>query len=140
MRTKILFSTLVFAATLCNAGDFNPAMKAYISELKAQAKTNNANFMDFDANRGEQIFRTKNKGKNGETLSCQSCHSTNLRQSGNNVFTGKTIPPLAPSANPSSLSDVKNVQKWLKRNFKDVFLREGTALEKGDVLYYLIKQ
>ncbi|RAZ39664.1 hypothetical protein CHL9426_02600, partial [Campylobacter hyointestinalis subsp. lawsonii] len=25
-------------------------------------------------------------------------------------------------------------------NFKDVYLREGTAIEKGDVLYYLIKQ
>ena len=140
MRTKILLSTLVFAATLCNASDFNPAMKAYISELKAQAKASSANFTDFDASRGEQIFRTKNKGKNAELLSCQSCHSTNLRQSGSNVFTGKTIPPLAPSVNSSSLSDVKNVQKWLKRNFKDVFLREGTALEKGDVLYYLIKQ
>ncbi|RAZ53054.1 DUF1924 domain-containing protein, partial [Campylobacter hyointestinalis] len=31
-------------------------------------------------------------------------------------------------------------KKWLKRNFKDVYLREGTAIEKGDVLYYLIKQ
>lgn len=35
MRTTILLSTLVFAATLCNASDFNPAMKVYISELKA---------------------------------------------------------------------------------------------------------
>lgn len=139
MRTKILVS-LVFLASFCGASEFNPAMKAYIAELKAQAKASNANFTDFDASRGEQIFRTTNKGKDGEILSCQSCHNANLKQNGKNVFTGKTLAPLAPSANPQSLSEVKNVQKWLKRNFKDVFLREGTAQEKGDVLYYLIKQ
>lgn len=28
----------------------------------------------------------------------------------------------------------------VKKKFKDVYLREGNAKEKGDVLYYLIKQ
>ena len=32
------------------------------------------------------------------------------------------------------------VKKWLKRNFKDVFLREGTAEQKGDVLYYIMSK
>ena len=50
------------------------------------------------------------------------------------------IYPLAPSVNKARLSDAKEVKKWLKRNFKDVFLREGTAEQKGDVLYYIMSK
>lgn len=32
--------------------------------------------------------------------------------------------------NPARLSDVKRVKKWLKRNFKVVFLREESAQQK----------
>ncbi|RDU62589.1 hypothetical protein CQA43_06230 [Helicobacter ganmani] len=115
-------------------------MQAYIEELKSEAKAENPNFQDFDAKRGEVIFSTKNKGKNDTLLSCQSCHNVDLKTPATNVFTNKTLEPLAPSVNPTRLSDVKEVKKWLKRNFKDVFLREGSAREKGDVLYYLILQ
>lgn len=140
MRKIFFFMAFVFIATNAQAAEFNPAMQGYISELRAQARAENPNFKDFDAARGERLFATKNRGKNGEMLSCQSCHNANLRQGATNVFTGKSIAPLAVSVNPSRLSEVKEVKKWLKRNFNDVFLREGTALEKGDVLYYIIKQ
>jgi len=32
---------------------------------------------------------------------------------------------------------VKNVKKWLRRNFNDVYTKQGTALQKGDVLYFI---
>lgn len=136
---KISLLALALSAML-QAQGFNPAMQEYINTLASQAKQENPNFKGFDAKRGEQIFVTKNKGKNDEMISCQSCHGSNLKQGYTNAFTGKPISPLAPSANPTRLTDVKEVKKWLKRNFKDVFLREGTATEKGDVLYYLINQ
>lgn len=140
MRKNILFSSLVLFGLNLEAAEFNPAMQVYINELKTEAKAQNSAFTNFDASRGEKLFATKNKGKNDEILSCQSCHNVDLKKGATNVFTGKTIAPLAPSVNPSRLTDTKEVKKWLKRNFNDVFLREGTALEKGDVLYYLIKQ
>ncbi|WP_297812045.1 DUF1924 domain-containing protein [uncultured Helicobacter sp.] len=122
------------------ASEFNPSMQAYIEELKSEAKAENPNFQDFDAKRGEVIFSTKNKGKNDAVISCQSCHNVDLKTPATNVFTNKALEPLAPSVNPTRLNDVKEVKKWLKRNFKDVFLREGSTQEKGDVLYYLILQ
>lgn len=147
MRKKRVFKSLALSACgillLGNvgfAGGFNPQMQAYIEELKSEAKAENPNFQDFDAKRGEVIFSTKNKGKNDTLLSCQSCHNVDLKTPATNVFTNKTLEPLAQSVNPARLSDVKEVKKWLKRNFKDVFLREGSAQEKGDVLYYLILQ
>ncbi|MDX3960423.1 DUF1924 domain-containing protein [Aliarcobacter skirrowii] len=32
------------------------------------------------------------------------------------------------------------MEKWLNRNFNDVYNREGTALEKGDVITYIINK
>lgn len=136
---KILLTSTICAISLFGA-EFNADMKAYIDELKASAKAENSSFVDFDAARGQKIFGTKNIGKDGKELSCYSCHGNDLTKPAQNVFTGKSVEPLAPSANKTRLSDVDEVKKWLKRNFKDVFLREGTALEKGDVLYFLIKQ
>ncbi|MDD5406727.1 MAG: DUF1924 domain-containing protein [Sulfurovaceae bacterium] len=131
----------ILGMTLCvisiNAGGFNPPMQAYINTLKTQAKQADTGFSDFDAKRGEKIFLSKHIGKRGTEVSCASCHSQNLTSAGKNPVTNKSIKPLAPSANPSRLTEVAEVQKWLKRNFNDVYKREGTAQEKGDVLYYI---
>ncbi|OCR90698.1 cytochrome C protein [Campylobacter fetus subsp. testudinum] len=129
-----MISSATFGAEL------NTQMKAYIDSLKAESLKNDENFKDFDAARGEVIFKTKNIGKDNQLLSCESCHGSDLTKSANNVFTNKTLEPLSPNANSSRLTDVKDVQKWLKRNFKDVYQREGTPLEKGDVLYYILSK
>lgn len=136
---KILASTLLCA--VCAFGfELNAEMKAYIDELKKEAKEQNPSFVDFSAKNGEILFKTENIGKENKKLSCVSCHGSDLRQKAQNIFTGKDIDPLAPSVNKARLSDVKEVKKWLKRNFKDVFLREGTAEQKGDVLYYIMSK
>ena len=136
---KILASSLLCA--VCAFGlELNAEMKAYIDELKKEAKEQNPSFVDFSAKNGEILFKTENIGKENKKLSCVSCHSSDLSQKAQNIFTGKDIDPLAPSVNKARLSDVKEVKKWLKRNFKDVFLREGTAEQKGDVLYYIMSK
>lgn len=127
-KIVILISALVsfaFSATP------NPQMKQYLEQLQAEAKT------PFSAERGKEIFFKQNI-KDGLPVSCTSCHTTDLRKSGENKKTGKTIKPLAPSANPQSLTDSAEVKKWLKRNFNDVYGRQGSALEKGDVVTYLM--
>ena len=136
---KILASSLLCA--VCAFGlELNAEMKAYIDDLKKEAKEQNPSFVDFSAKNGEILFKTENIGKENKKLSCVSCHGSDLRQKAQNIFTGKDIDPLAPSVNKARLSDVKEVKKWLKRNFKDVFLREGTAEQKGDVLYYIMSK
>lgn len=136
---KILASSLLCA--VCAFGlELNAEMKAYIDELKKEVKEQNPSFVDFSAKNGEILFKTENIGKENKKLSCVSCHGSDLRQKAQNIFTGKDIDPLAPSVNKARLSDAKEVKKWLKRNFKDVFLREGTAEQKGDVLYYIMSK
>ena len=100
----------------------------------------NPKLTSFDAKRGEEIVTTKQSGKKGKEISCTTCHTINLNNSGENTFTGKTIEPLSPKANPKRFTDVKEIEKWMKRNFNDVYNREGTALEKGDVTTYIINK
>jgi len=134
MKKRVLFLLVPLSVF---ASSFNPQMQGYIDNLKVEAKKNNPNFVDFSAKRGEQIFTTSHIGKRGEPISCTSCHSPNLKNKGKNVHTNKVLEPLAPSVNTKRLSEVKNVKKWLRRNFNDVYKKEGTALQKGDVLYFI---
>ncbi|NOX15887.1 MAG: DUF1924 domain-containing protein, partial [Epsilonproteobacteria bacterium] len=109
----------------------------YVEQLKSKVRKNKSGFVDFSAKRGERIFTSVHIGKRGKNISCSSCHSANLKQTGKNVHTGKLIKPLSPLANTKRLSKVKDVKKWLRRNFNDVYRRQGSAMEKGDVLYYI---
>ncbi len=109
----------------------------YLLQLSVQAKREDPSFSGFDAKRGEKIFYSEQVGKRGEKISCASCHTKDLTSFGENYFTGKKIEPLAPVANPKRLGSVRNMKKWLKRNFKDVYNKEGTAQQKGDVLIFI---
>ena len=131
MRRVLLF--IVLPAAL-----FAAPIDDYLQTLEAQAKKENPNFQGFSAKRGEKIFTSTHIGKRGKKISCTSCHTRDLRATGENIFTGKKIKPLSPKANPKRLKDIKKVKKWLRRNFKDVYKREGTAQEKGDVLLYIL--
>ncbi len=112
----------------------------YMQKLYNAVKSSNSNFKGFSAKRGEKIFFSKHMGKRGKIISCASCHTDNIKNMGENIFTGKKIKPLSPKANAKRLTNVKNVKKWLRRNFKDVYKREGTPLEKGDVLTFIANQ
>ena len=130
---------LIITALVFNLG-FSAVVDDYLNSLKQEVLKENPSFTGFDEKRGEEIFTSKHIGKKGKEISCTSCHGMDLNKSGENIFTGKSIEPLSPKANPKRLSDVMETEKWLKRNFNDVYNREGTAVEKGDVLTYIISK
>ncbi len=76
--------------------------------------------------------------KQGGDWSCASCHGTPPTQQGKHASTGKVIKPLAPAFNPQVFTDSARVEKWFRRNCNDVLSRECSAVEKADVLAYLI--
>ncbi len=128
---------LIILSSIAFAKPYNAPVQKYINSLKIQAKKSNQNFIDFSMKRGEKIFTSYHIGKHGKKIACASCHTKDLRAKGKHVRTGKIIKPLSPFANRRRLTRVKNVKKWLRRNFNDVYKRVGTPLEKGDVLYYI---
>jgi hypothetical protein len=106
----------------------------FLTRFAAQAKTDNAAFSGFDASHGEQFFKSRHDGD----WSCSSCHTDNSAEPGKHSVTKKDIKPLAPFTNPERFTNAEKVEKWFKRNCKDVLKRECTAQEKGDVLTYLL--
>jgi mono/diheme cytochrome c family protein len=72
-----------------------------------------------------------------EPRRCASCHTADPGKTGKHLRTGKPIEPLAPSVNPRSLGDAREIEKWLKRNCEWTVGRICMAQEKGDVLMFL---
>ena len=89
------------------------------------------------AARGEKFFFAKVAQANGEIASCTTCHTDNPKAAGK-TRAHKPIEPLAPVANRERLTDPAKVEKWFKRNCKDVLARECTAQEKADFVAFLI--
>lgn len=84
--------------------------------------------------RGQQFFTAKH----GQSWSCASCHGSVPTQAGQHASTNKRIAALAPAANAERFTNPSKVEKWFRRNCKDVLSRECSAAEKADVLAWLI--
>lgn len=88
------------------------------------------------AARGEAFFFAK-VTRDGKTESCTGCHTDNPKAVGK-TRANKAIEPLAPVANRDRLTDPAKVEKWFRRNCKDVHARECTPQEKADFVAFLI--
>jgi hypothetical protein len=108
------------------AGDTTPAQQLERFSTQAGAAG--------QVERGLAFFTSRHGGE----WACASCHGKAPTSAGRHAVTGKAIEPLAPAFNPQAFTDTAKVDKWLRRNCKDVAQRECTAAEKADVLAYLI--
>lgn len=86
--------------------------------------------------KGEQLYRQR--FAQGGAESCISCHTEDPRKPGQHVRTHKPIEPLAPVAAPKRFTDRAKVEKWFRRNCKEVMGRECTAPEKADFVAYML--
>jgi len=129
------FTTLGVAIVLLSAVPASAETPAdFLRQFAAEAKQADSAFTGFSSERGARFFITRH----ANDWSCASCHSQDPRQSGEHIRTGKTIDALAPGINPERFTSARQVSKWYRRNCKDVLARECSALEKGDVLSYLL--
>jgi cytochrome c peroxidase len=138
----VVAATLLYLVSVPATGfpaEFTTEMKQFMQLLETQAKKQEGGFTGFDAERGKKIFFEEHQNEKTGKISCVTCHTSDLKRNGKTLV-GKPIDPLAPSANRKRLTDVKEVEKWLLRNFKQVYGREGTAREKGDVLVFINRQ
>lgn len=113
-------------ATAAQAADTSPAQQ--LAQWSAQAGSPG------QADRGKAFFTTRH----GAEWSCSSCHGAPPTGAGKHASTGKAIDPLAPAFNARAFTETAKVDKWFRRNCKDVAGRECSAGEKADVLAYLL--
>ncbi len=90
-----------------------------------------------DAARGK-AFANRNWGVSEKLPTCVACHTQDPRNPGRHAVTGKNIKPLSPIANPARFTDAAKVEKWFKRNCKEVVGRECSAGEKADFIQFIL--
>ena len=85
--------------------------------------------------RGAAFFNSTHGGE----WACASCHGKPPTATGKHASTGKAIDPLAPAFNAKGFTTEAKVDKWFRRNCNDVVKRECSAIEKADVMAYLLQ-
>ena len=130
MNNKTL---LPLASLLAAMLVLSPAQAADTSITEQLTRWNAQATAPGNADRGQVFFSSKH----GADWSCASCHGTPPTGQGKHASTGKAIAALAPAFNPQAFTETAKVDKWLRRNCKDVLSRECSANEKADVLAYL---
>lgn len=106
-----------------------------LQNWRAEARTQSPRFAGFSADRGRSLYFAQ-----PADWSCSTCHTNDPRGGGRHAVTSKPIKPLSPLANPARFNDAAKVEKWFKRNCRDVLKRECTVVEKGDLLTFLMSQ
>lgn len=110
-----------------------------LAALETAARAEGGGFSGFSAAAGERLHLSRNSGGQTDTPSCTTCHGTAPR-AGGQTPSGKAIEPMAVSVSPQRYTDAAKVEKWFRRNCKEVLGRECSAREKGDWLAYMIEQ
>ena len=131
---KFLTQATLILAVITDPGQLCAATPdQLISEYAAEAKNT---VKDFSAEAGRKFFLAVRKNSKGEMASCAGCHTKDPKQSGK-TRAGKVIDPMAIVANKDRFTDKAKVEKWFKRNCKDVYERACTAHEKGDFITFM---
>lgn len=130
-----LLTISIFVMPLSTVFAASPAVNKLMQSYQSQGAVIG------NAQTGEKLWSKTYVGKAPFTSrSCKTCHTTNLKDSGEHVRTGKNLKPLAPSANSKSLTSEKKIKKWFKRNCKWTVGRECNAQEKSDILSFILQQ
>ena len=122
---------LLLASLAAQAETPQQIRQAYSAEAAGQQAGFTAS-----AKRGEAFFRQR-FNQNDKMPACTSCHTDQPVNAGQHAITGKTIRPLAVSANAERFSDPAKVEKWFGRNCKEVVGRACTPGEKADFVAYM---
>lgn len=105
----------------------------FLQQYEAAARATDPSFKGVPS-RGATFFRERHGGE----WSCSSCHTDSPTSVGRHASTGKPIQPLAPAANAERLTRAAKVEKWFRRNCRDVVDRECTPAEKADFVAWLM--
>jgi hypothetical protein len=135
LKKSLIAATVVFPLVVPLSTQASEAVETLLNEYRSQGAT------VFSAEDGKTFFNQAfTHQKTGDIRQCTACHTEDLRNHGEHVRTGKDIKPLAPSANPESLTNIKHIRKWLKRNCKWTLGRECDAQEKANLLTFIQSQ
>lgn len=114
----------------------SPVASELLRGWEAQARRERPAFAGFSAEEGKRLYLAEHV-QDGQKVSCATCHTASPRAQGRSPA-GKVVDPLSPAVNPDRFTDPADVEKWFKRNCKQVLGRECTAEEKGHFTTFVL--
>ncbi len=126
-----MFVSTIFFATTALA---SPASDSLLTKYKAEGVSR------IDAAKAKADWTKEGKAEDGETISCSTCHGSDLSKPGKHRKTHKVIDPMSTRVNTERFTDEKKIEKWFKRNCNDTWGRECNSQEKADFLTFLLAQ
>lgn len=135
LKNKLNYFTAMVVMGMMCLSSFARA-EDVLSIYKTDMRKMNVNFQDFSEIEGKKLFYLERVNKSGEKVSCTVCHTKDPKGVGQ-TRAGKRIKPLAPVVNPERFTDLAQVEKWFRRNCKDVLERECSLEEKGNFIKYM---
>jgi len=132
----LILTAGAITAPSASATPLTDTARERLQTYAGQAKKTAPSFTAFSAERGRTLYFSEHKTKDGKTISCSTCHTRDPAKEGRSDV-GKTLAPLSPAVNPKRFTDADEVEKWFRRNCKEVLGRVCTPQEKGDFILFL---
>lgn len=119
--------------------------KELVNRYATISKMQDQNYPGVSADEGKIFFNRKviqfrSSNKQNKAIACASCHTSNPKDVGKHIVTGKKILPLSPLANPKRFSDIEKVEKQFDKHCNEVVGSDCSAQEKANYIAYLIKE
>lgn len=137
--TSTLFVGLLGFTTITAHADVANA-EALIRKYSIIAKNNDTKYSGPSAVNGKRFFNKENKIFNGKEMACATCHTSNPANSGRNIITGKSIPPLSPVIYKKRFSNLDKVEDQFTKHCNDILGNDCSAKEKADYITYLLTE
>jgi cytochrome c553 len=135
MEALAMKHLLLFPLALASLGAAAETPRQLLDAYAAEAAKQQAGFRP-QAGRGGSLYAQR-FGVSATLPACVTCHGDDPAKPGRHAVTGKDIKPLAPAANAERLADAAKVEKWFRRNCKEVVGRECVPAEKADFIAFL---
>jgi mono/diheme cytochrome c family protein len=129
----VKITALTFLLAVCGIA-YAETPRQIVGIYAAEAAAQTSGFRP-SAQRGEAFFAQK-FGVSEKMPACAACHTEDPRRPGRHAVTGKEIKPMASVANAERFTDPAKVEKWFRRNCKEVVGRDCTPAEKADFVLF----
>lgn len=139
MKSKLILTLILSSISMSAFADKTNAIKLQ-QRYVTLANSINPAYKNASSVEGKLFFNRKFKLADGKEVACASCHTTNPANTGKNIVTGKSIPPLSPIVNPKRFTNLEKVEDEFTKHCNDILGADCQFTEKANYIAYLLTE
>lgn len=139
MKSKLILTLILSSIAMSAFADKTNAIRLE-QRYVTLANSINPAYTNASSVEGKLFFNRKFKLANGKEIACASCHTVNPANTGKNIVTGKSIPPLSPIVNAKRFTDLEKVEDEFTKHCNDILGTDCLPSEKANFIAYLLTE